>query len=255
MFKVLITVLLIAAFLRAQGGFEGPGRYEIVNLKSGKSLELDRNDQTSVLQFGSKGSDSQRWEVTAAAPGLFYIRNVINGKALEISRNANGAPLDCSPFDGGPRQQWRIDPAKDGNALITSKAGRTVDIPGGTSRDGVRIQIYDLNGESNQRFLFRKAGDVRSRTPEVRRHLDGDGACFYQQPAFNGDSVCVRAGDNISELRRDTRIWSVKIFGHVREVTLFERAGFGGSRLRVTRDEPDLSRMHASGRVGSVRVN
>ena len=30
----------------AQGGFNGPGRYEITNLQSGKVLDLDRKDQT-----------------------------------------------------------------------------------------------------------------------------------------------------------------------------------------------------------------
>ncbi|MBZ5608981.1 MAG: DUF3011 domain-containing protein [Acidobacteriia bacterium] len=34
--------------------------------------------------------------------------------------------------------------------------GRTLDVPDGTNRDGARIQVYDLNGDSNQRFLFRR---------------------------------------------------------------------------------------------------
>jgi hypothetical protein len=49
-------------FAGAQGGFNGPGRYEITNVKSGKVLDLDRNDQTSVIQFSSRGTDNQVWE-------------------------------------------------------------------------------------------------------------------------------------------------------------------------------------------------
>ena len=50
---------------------------------------------------------------------------------------------------------------KDGNALIVSRLGRTLDIPDGTSRDGARVQVYDLNGDSNQRFMLRRLSGGR----------------------------------------------------------------------------------------------
>ncbi|HSB18148.1 MAG TPA: M48 family metalloprotease [Bryobacteraceae bacterium] len=139
----------------AQGGFNGPGRYEITNLKSGKVLDLDRNDQTSVIQFSSRGTDNQAWEIRAAGGGFYSLRNVMNGNALEAVGTRNSTPVRATAFSGGSSQQWRFDTGKDGTALIVSRLGKTLDIPGGTSSDGARVQIYDSNGESNQQFTFR----------------------------------------------------------------------------------------------------
>jgi hypothetical protein len=142
--------------LSAQGGFNGPGRYEITNLKSGKVIDLDRNNQTTVIQFSARNTDNQVWEIRQANSGYYFILNGMNGNALDAPEDGNSAPVFGRPFNGGPSQQWRIEPGKDGNLLIVNRNGRTLDIPDGTDRDGVRIQIYDRNGDSNQRFMFRQ---------------------------------------------------------------------------------------------------
>jgi hypothetical protein len=144
--------------LLAQGGFDGPGRYEIINIKSGKVLDLDRNNQTTVIQFSSRGTDNQTWFIRPAGNGYFYLRNGMNGYALDAGSAGNSALLEGRPFTGADSQQWRFDQGKDGNALITSRLGRTIDIPDGSDRDGLRVQVYDANGDSNQRFTFRRAG-------------------------------------------------------------------------------------------------
>ena len=146
----------------AQGGFDGPGWYEIANLKSGKVLDMDRNDQTSVIQYSSQGTDNQVWEIQPSGePGLYYLRNAMNGSVLEADGTRNSTPVRTARFDGGANQQWRFDTGKDGNALIVSRLGKALDIPGGTSADGARVQIYDIDGDSNQRFIFRKVSGGR----------------------------------------------------------------------------------------------
>lgn len=139
----------------AQGGFSGPGQYEIANVKSGKVLDLDRNDQTSVMQFPSRGTDNQAWEIRSAGSGFYYLQNRMNGNALEAVGTRNSTPVRATRLSGVPSQQWRFDTGKDGNALIVSRLGKTLDIPGGTSSDGARVQTYEVNGDSNQRFIFR----------------------------------------------------------------------------------------------------
>jgi len=138
----------------AQGGFNGPGRYEITNLKSGKVLDLDRNDQTSVIQFSSRGTNNQAWDIRAAGGGFYSLRNVMNGNALEAVGTGNSTPVRATRFDGRSSQQWRFDAGNDGSALIVSRLGKTLDIPDGATRDGARVQTYDSNGDSNQRFKF-----------------------------------------------------------------------------------------------------
>lgn len=153
--RLIIAALFIGSVF-GQGGFNGLGSYEIRNIKSGKVLDLDRNDQTTVIQYSSGGSDNQTWFFQDAGPGWYYIRNGMNGNALTATQNRNAAPVQGLPYDGAPNQQWTIEPGKDGNALIVSRDGKSLDIPDGTDRDGVHVQIFDRNGDSNQRFTLRQ---------------------------------------------------------------------------------------------------
>jgi len=153
---LLLGVALTAGSVFGQGGFQGPGLYEITNLKSEKVLDLDRNDQTSLIQFSSRGTENQAWDIRPGPDGFVFLRNGMNGKALDCGGGQKSSPISAQPFNGGETQQWRLIPGKDGNALITSRLGRTLDVPDGSSRDGLRIQIYDSNGDSNQRFLLRR---------------------------------------------------------------------------------------------------
>lgn len=149
----------------AQGGFDGPGRYQITNVNSGKVLDLDRNNQTSVIQFASRGTDNQEWDIRAVAGGFYSLRNGMNAHALEAVGNSNSTPVRATPFDGRTGQQWRFDAGRDGNALIVSRLGKTLDISDGSTRDGVAVQIYDSNGDSNQQFTFRRVNGNRSGGP------------------------------------------------------------------------------------------
>lgn len=148
----------LTAPIWAQGGFRGPGRYVITNVRSGKVLDLDRNDQTTVIQFSARGTENQAWEIRPAREGFFFIRNMMNGNALTVFDERNGAPLQGVPFNGSEAQMWRFEPGKDGNVLIVSRRGRALDIPNGTSRDGARINVFDPNGDSNQRFALQQTG-------------------------------------------------------------------------------------------------
>ena len=153
-------VFACAAF--GQGGFNGPGTYEITNFKSGKVIDLDRNDQTTVIQFSSRGTDNQTWYIQNADSGFYFIRNGMNGNAMTAT-GGNASPLQGRPFTGDASQQWSIENGKDGNAIISNRQGKAFDVPDGTNRDGVRLQIYDRNGDSNQRFTFRQVqGSGRS---------------------------------------------------------------------------------------------
>lgn len=265
--------------LRAQGGFNGPGRYEISNVRSGKVIDLDRNNQTGVIQFSSRNTDNQQWDIMPAEQGYWYLRNGMNGAALEAVDMRNSSPVRGMPFSGSPSQQWRIAPAVDGNALITSRLGKTLDIPNGQIRDGARIQIYDVNGEANQRFVFRRVGDLPRRGGDRDRDRDrddwdhdrrweryygrfderehrwgmqGDGVCFYREEGYRGRAFCVAAGDEVRRLpdQFGERFRSLKFFGRAHRVAVFGEEGFGGRRDRFENDQPVLRGM----RITAVRV-
>jgi len=268
----------------AQGGFNGPGRYEIGNVRSGKVIDLDRNNQTSVIQFSARNTDNQQWDVVPAEPGFWCLRNAMNGNALEAMGPGNSTPVRGMPFTGSPSQQWRIAPANDGNALITNRLGKTLDIPNASTRDGARVQTYDVNGEANQRFTFRRLADLARRDGDrdaddwdrerrwernygrfdEREHrwgMEGDGVCFYREPGYRGRSFCVRAGEEVRRLPDPLieRFASVKFFGRARGVEVFGEEEFGGRRARIEHDQPDLAgfrndRGEDMRRIISIRV-
>jgi len=142
----------------SQGGFRGPGRYIITNVRSGKVLDLDRNNQTTVLQFSPRGTENQAWEIRPAREGFFFIRNMMNGYALTAADERNGAPLLGTPFNGSEAQMFRLDTSRDGNTIILSRRGRALDVPGGTTRDGARVNVFEPNGDANQRWVLSQTG-------------------------------------------------------------------------------------------------
>jgi hypothetical protein len=227
----MVWALCLPPQASAQGGFDGPGYYEIANLRSGKVLDLDRNDQTSVIQFSSRGTDNQVWEVRPAnEPGFFYLLNAMNGNALEANGTRNSTRVRAARFDGGPAQQWRFDTGKDGNALIILRLGKTLDIPGGTSEDGAPVQIYDIGGDSNQRFIFRRV----SAGPDGGRYGGGQAGGFGgdRRPDAGGPRDGFR-GDR----RRDVRPFTCASESGQRVYCEVDTRG-GVRLLRQTSDAP-----------------
>ena len=185
-YQVLLRTLIPMALVTgavAQGGFDGPGWYQITNVKSGKSLALDR-DMSSVVQFPPSVMEFQAWIFEPADPGYFFIRNGVNGNALEPTAGSNSSLVLAAPFRGTPSQMWRVDRGKDGNAILVNHYGKVLDLPNGSLRDGVRYQIYDGNGDSNQRYMLRRVqGDYGARwrgeaRPEDRREEHREGAGY-----------------------------------------------------------------------------
>jgi ricin-type beta-trefoil lectin protein len=170
----IVLVCAAAPLAFSQGGFNGPGVYEITNLQSKRLLAIDMNDHTSVVQLAPRNDDSESWVIEPGPAGAFFIRSAINGRALQVTSDAKSTPVVCARFDRSPRQQWRLAPGKDGNPLITSVVnGKTLDIPDGTDRQ-VLIQIYDSNGDANQRFTFRRVKEDRNRDRARRDRWDHD---------------------------------------------------------------------------------
>ena len=171
-----VTGMLAAALASAQNGFFGPGLYEIMNLKSTRMLALDMRNRSDVIQIVSRSQEEQRWMVDPGPGGSFFIRNSVNGRALQVTGNNKSTPVICGRFDArNPAQQWRIEPGKDGNPLIVSVAnGKVLDVPNGSNQEGLRIQIYDRDGDSNQRFVFHRADQRPDQDRERRDRWDRD---------------------------------------------------------------------------------
>jgi Ricin-type beta-trefoil lectin domain-like len=140
----------VALAVRSQthaGGFEGPGRYVIVHVESRLALELDRVDHRGVILASPRQNDSQHWDIERAGPELFYIRSVENGRALDSS-GPNGM-VNCARFDGGVRQQWRLEAGKENSVLIVGRDGLGLE-------GGGRVRVVEQTGLVGQRFFLRR---------------------------------------------------------------------------------------------------
>jgi hypothetical protein len=131
------------------GGFEGPGRYVIVQVESRMALELDRVDHRGVILASPRQNDSQRWDIERAGPELFYIRDAENGRAWDSS-GLTGL-VNCARFDGGVMQQWRLVAGKENSILIVDRDGRALEVGGGS-----RARLAEQTGLAGQRFVFRR---------------------------------------------------------------------------------------------------
>ena len=143
------------------------GFYTIQNLKSGKVLDVaDANlvPGTNVQQWDANGTDAQKWAVRANADGSYTIVSKANGLALDLSGStvADGSNAQCWQLDGSGSQSFVLDGSKhertvaDGVYVVSSGLGgrKVLDMTGGSTANGARLQIWDSNTTEAQAFRF-----------------------------------------------------------------------------------------------------
>jgi hypothetical protein len=81
-----------------------------------------------------------------------------------------------------------------------------------------------------------------------------DGACFYEDANFHGQSFCVPRGATFTALPRgfNDRISSVRVFGDA-DVRIFQNDNFRGRSAEIRNDTPNL-RGNWRDNVSSIRV-
>lgn len=62
-----------------------------------------------------------------------------------------GGKVPLSP-EGEERQLWLVRPDGGGYALLTADGSMALDIPGGSAREGARLQLFRANGTGSQRW-------------------------------------------------------------------------------------------------------
>jgi len=186
---IIVTLSMGALF--AQGGFRGAGRYEIVSPLSRKVIDMDRNDQRTIIQYDSRRTDNQMWDAQDAGGGRYYFRNVMNGYVLAVRDDRNSTPLIVEPYDGSPRQQWRVESGDGDTAILVNANGKAIDIPYGSTNNGTKLNSYNRNNEVNQRWQFLEVrggggGGNRNRyDPPSNSSRRSD---RYDNPGFNTPS-------------------------------------------------------------------
>jgi hypothetical protein len=97
-------------------------------------------------------------------------------------------------------------------------------------------------------------GLIAASTASAQSH-PREGACFYRDAEFRGQSVCVEAGERVSRLPSGLRneVSSIRTFGSV-DVLTYDDTDFDGRSIRFSRDVRDLEHEDWNDTVSSVEV-
>ena len=146
------------------------GSYMITNVNSGKVLDVwagDAHNNAVVQQYSANGSNAQRWFIRDSGTG-YYLQSALGNWVLDLSggNTANGAAIRLYTPNGSASQLFVISSSKVtvpvNTAVTITSAGNTglgFDIPGASTANGARVQLYAANGTNAQKFRFKKIGN------------------------------------------------------------------------------------------------
>src|SRR5216683_7932617 len=176
---VALALVAVSAFAlplaRAQSpsGYSGPGRYQIENVASGKVLDVDLRDGRTVRQWAAayggnqpnppNNARNQQWDIEDAGFGFVRIKSAQTGMNLDVQQPniREAVPVILSRPGKDQTQLWRIEDLGQGQVKITSRIGKSLDLPDGSHSNGTHLQVFPPNAGDNQKFLlFRIDGRV-----------------------------------------------------------------------------------------------
>jgi hypothetical protein len=168
--QVTLALIAAAAFnvspavAQQSSGYSGAGRYQIQNVASGKVLDVDLRDGHTLRQWDAAyGSDqlnppnnarNQQWDIEDAGFGFVHIKSAQTGLALDVEKPAirEAVPVILSGVAKMDTQLWRIEDLADGTVKITSRIGKSLDLPNGSRSNGTHFQVFPANPGDNQKF-------------------------------------------------------------------------------------------------------
>ncbi len=122
------------------------------SLASGASTQISLSNYTA----------SQRYRLTEDSDGYYTITNVKSGKVLDVTGAiaTDGTVVQQWDANGSDAQKWVISTNADGTFTIVSKlhasdgASLVIDVPEASSASGTRLQVYEANDTSAQRWTI-----------------------------------------------------------------------------------------------------
>ncbi|MEV7601862.1 RICIN domain-containing protein [Kitasatospora sp. NPDC089797] len=149
----------------------------------------DMNDAVSAVEVQG-GAPARRGPVA----GTYAVTNVHSGKVLDAL--SDGSVLQWNGH-GGPNQRWTLAPVGDGVYTLTCvSSGKVLDVSGGSTENGARVQQWTGNGTAAQRWRITGVGGgaFRIQCLGSDKYLDvlgkrtDDGAPVHQWDHDDSDS-------------------------------------------------------------------
>ena len=175
---------------------ENDGFYTIKNPLSNKYLDvLDAKtiEGTSIQIFEKNISCAQKWEIKKIGTSEFTIRSACSSLVLDVQGGAInnlGSNIQLWSNNDTSAQKWTLTPKiydlKDGNYSLKSNSGLALDLTGGNTSNGTKLQIWQSNGTAAQIWSFNKTNDGYYTIKNINsdKQLDLPGAS-----AFRGNPI------------------------------------------------------------------
>lgn len=120
-----------------------------------------RSNGTNVQLWKANGSSAQQWDLVDNGDGTYSLRSVCNGLVLDVSggSRSDGANVQVWQGNGSAAQRFALEstkPLSEGAYVIRSAAGtsKVLDVPSASGANGVRLQLWEKNGSSAQRWTL-----------------------------------------------------------------------------------------------------
>lgn len=131
-----------------------------VNYTSALSLVGDRvTDGNSVHLWSVTNKPSQKYSIQYdKSTGYYTFRNHLSNKYLSAKTTTPSGrmPVVIYPSSNTCSQKWKITKNSDGTFTIASTCDEkyVLDIDGGKTKNGTKVQLYKSNGTKAQKFTF-----------------------------------------------------------------------------------------------------
>lgn len=228
---------------------------------TGYILDLENGNQVdgaNVRQWTWNGYEgSQKWDIVAVAGKTFayngtsypvYTVNVANGTVRLDVNSTNGNVRVWSPKDNYAAQQWIFVPAQTiadgGTYSFVSEFDQTVaiDVPGGSTANNCRLQLWTINYLNPQIFKLVKNSDgsVSFVNPSIGKAITADDDLFTSG-SERGAHVCQRDFTGA-----DNQKWvcsqdgQMKVNGHLVPTYIIRSQHYTNMCLAVTGDKNEV---------------
>ena len=154
--------------------YMGAGYYQILSVKSGKSLDVANASSepgANLWEYSWNGSNAQLWKFIVNSDGSYYIKSKL-GTVVDIFSGiiAEGTNIQMYTANGSDAQKWKLESGKDGiderpleNGTYTisnaTNSKQVLDIASAVETDYANIQMYASNNTSAQRFELYYVGN------------------------------------------------------------------------------------------------
>ena len=149
---------------------QSDGSYVITNVNSDKALDVRgaaAGNNSVVQQYAINGTNAQRWFIRDSGAG-YYLQSALGNWVLDLSggNTSNGTAIRLYAPNGTQAQRFVVSSSEVSvpvNAAVNIKsAGKSnlvFDVPGASTANSARIQLYAVNGTNAQKFRFQQIGN------------------------------------------------------------------------------------------------